>query len=195
MEQLVQWDQTLFHLLNGQWHNTVLDTIAPLWRDKRFWIPLYLLLAGYLIWKFRIKGAWFVLALALTAGISDTLSSRVVKPAVARLRPCNEPGVQAEVRLLVHCGSGYSFTSSHAANHFAFAAFVFSTLRALHRRRRWLWWAWAASIAYAQVYVGVHYPADILGGAVLGAGVGFLTSGLYLRRRNLSILHHKGSAA
>ncbi len=188
LEQIIQWDQALFHLLNGQWQSPVLDWLAPWWRDKRFWIPLYVFIAGFAVWKFRIKGLWLILALGLTVGISDTLSSRVVKPAVARLRPCNTPELKPGVHLLVHCGSGYSFTSSHAANHFAFAAFIFSTLGVLHRRLRWLWWIWAASVAYAQVYVGVHYPADIIGGALLGAGVGFLVSGLYLRRRNISIL-------
>ncbi len=187
MEQILHWDQELFQVLNGQWQASWLDILAPLWRDKRFWIPLYFFLAGFSIWKFRLRGVWFILALALTAGVSDTLSSRVVKPAVVRLRPCNDPELKSEVRLLVHCGSGYSFTSSHAANHFAFAAFVFCTLGFLHRRARWLWWIWAASIAYAQVYVGVHYPADIAGGAVLGMAVGFLAAGLYLRLPKIAI--------
>jgi len=188
MEQLLHWDQELFQLLNGEWRSAVLDFLAPLWRDRRFWIPLYLLLASFAIWKFKFKGLWFILALVLAVGLSDTLSSRVVKPAVARLRPCNTPELRADVHLLVHCGSGYSFTSSHAANHFAFAAFVYMTFGALYRRARWLWWIWAASIAYAQVYVGVHYPADIAGGALLGAGIGYLMARLYLRQRKISIL-------
>ncbi len=195
MDQILQWDQALFHLINTQWHADWLDVLAPLWRDKRFWIPLYLLLAGFAVWKFRLRGLWFILGLALTAGLSDTLSSRVVKPAVARLRPCNAPEANANVRLLVHCGSGYSFTSSHAANHFAVAAFIFTTLGYLHRRARWLWWCWAASIAYAQVYVGVHYPADVAAGALLGAGVGFLTAGLYLRLGKTSIPQKTGGQA
>jgi membrane-associated phospholipid phosphatase len=186
MEQLLQWDQDVFQLINGAWRSPVLDFLAPLWRDKRFWIPLYLALAGYSVWKFRAKAVLFLLVSGLTVGISDTLSSRVVKPAVARLRPCNDLAMQPDVHLSVHCGSGYSFTSSHAANHFAVAAWLFTTLGMLHRRVRWLWWLWAASIAYAQVYVGVHYPGDVLGGAVLGMGVGFLSAGLYLRRRDIS---------
>lgn len=186
MEQLLQWDQDLFQLINGVWRSALLDFLAPLWRDKRFWIPLYLVLAGYAVWKFRAKAVWFLLLLVIAVGISDTLSSRVVKPAVARIRPCNDAEMQADVQLLVHCGSGYSFTSSHAANHFAVAAYLFMTLGILHRRARWLWWLWAASVAYAQVYVGVHYPGDIFGGALLGTGVGFLIAGLYLRRRDIS---------
>lgn len=187
LETILHWDQQLFELLNGQWQSPLLDWLAPLWRDKRFWIPLYLLIAVFALHRYRMRGLYFLLALALTAGISDTLSSRVVKPSVQRLRPCNNPELRNDVHLLVHCGSGYSFTSSHAANHFAVAAFLFFTLGTLHRRGRGLWWLWAASIAYAQVYVGVHYPADILAGALLGTAIGYLTGRLYLRLPNLSI--------
>ncbi|HRF38293.1 MAG TPA: phosphatase PAP2 family protein [Saprospiraceae bacterium] len=187
LETIQHWDQQVFELLNGQWQSPLLDWLAPLWRDKRFWIPLYLLLSIFVVRTYRKRGLYFLLALGLTAGISDVASSRIVKPSVQRLRPCNNPELRDDVHLLVHCGSGYSFTSSHAANHFAAAAFLFFTLGRLHRRGRGLWWLWAASIAYAQVYVGVHYPADILAGAVLGAAIGYLSSRLYLRLPNLSI--------
>lgn len=188
LDTVLYWDQQLFELLNGQWQLPLLDWLAPLWRDKRFWIPLYLLLSVFVVRTYRKQGIIFLLALGLTAGISDMVSSRVIKPAVQRLRPCNTPELREDVHLLVHCGSGYSFTSSHAANHFAVAAFIFFTLGTLHRRGRGLWWLWAASIAYAQVYVGVHYPADVLAGSLLGAAIGYLTSRLYLRLPNLSIV-------
>ncbi|HRJ15546.1 MAG TPA: phosphatase PAP2 family protein [Saprospiraceae bacterium] len=187
LETIQHWDQQVFELLNGQWQSPLLDWLAPLWRDKRFWIPLYLLLSIFVVRTYRKRGLYFLLALGLTAGISDVASSRIVKPSVQRLRPCNNPELRDDVHLLVHCGSGYSFTSSHAANHFAAAAFLFFTLGRLHRRGRGLWWLWAASIAYAQVYVGVHYPADVLAGAVLGVAIGYLSSRLYLRLPNLSI--------
>lgn len=187
LETILHWDQQLFELINGRWQAPLLDQLAPLWRDKRFWIPLYLLLSFFVIRNYRKQGLYFLLALGLTAGVSDLASSRVVKPAVQRLRPCNNPDLRADVHLLVHCGSGYSFTSSHAANHFAVAAFLFFTWGTLHRRGRGLWWWWAASIAYAQVYVGVHYPADILAGALLGTAIGYFSSRLYLRLPNLSI--------
>lgn len=187
LETIIQWDQQAFELLNGRWQVPLLDQLAPLWRDKRFWIPLYLLLSVFVIRTYRKQGVYFLLALGLTAGMSDVVSSRIVKPAVQRARPCNNPALRDDVHLLVHCGSGYSFTSSHAANHFAVAAFLFFTLGTLRRRGRGLWWLWAASIAYAQVYVGVHYPADILAGALLGAAIGYLNSRLYLRLPKLSI--------
>lgn len=187
LETILDWDQQLFELLNGQWQSPLLDWLAPLWRDKRFWIPLYLLISVFAIRNYRRQGVYFLLALGLSAGISDVVSSRMVKPAVQRLRPCNNPALRDDVHLLVHCGSGYSFTSSHAANHFAVASFLFFTLGTLRRRGRWLWWLWAASIAYSQVYVGVHYPADILGGALLGMTIGYLVGRFYLRLPNLSI--------
>lgn len=181
MEYLIQLDQELFQWVNGQWHAGWLDAIAPLWRDRRFWVPLYLGIAFYAVWRFRWKGIYFLLALSATGGISDHISSRMIKPAVERLRPCREPALAGKVRSLVPCGGGYSFTSSHATNHFAAAGFLFFTLGAFHRRWRWVWWLWAGSIAYAQVYVGVHYPGDVLAGALLGMIIGVFMAVLYLR--------------
>ncbi len=186
-EQLIHLDQALFQLFNGQWQHPWVDALAPLWRDKRFWIPLYLALAGWAVWRFRWRGLYWLLALALTVAVSDTLSSRVIKPLVARVRPCRTPELQADLHLLVHCGSGYSFTSSHAANHFAVAAFLFATIGLWHRRMRWLWWLWAASIAYAQVYVGVHYPGDVLAGALLGSLTGWALARAYNASRQIRI--------
>jgi membrane-associated phospholipid phosphatase len=174
LAQLLQLDTSLFSLINGTWRNDVFDLIMPILREKLTWIPLYVALLVWISWHYRQRAYVLILALVLTAGISDTLSSRVVKPGVQRLRPCNDPQLSSQVVLLVPCGSGYSFTSSHAANHFALAAFLFFALGHLQRRTRWLWWAWAASIAYAQVYVGVHYPLDVLMGAGLGTALGML---------------------
>jgi len=114
-----------------------------------------------------------VLFAVATVGMADVVSSKLVKPAVQRVRPCNDVGLKFEVRELVHCGGGYSFTSSHATNHFAIATFLYLVLGGL--RKKWIRWAllaWAASIAYGQVYVGVHYPLDVITGAVLGSLIG-----------------------
>ncbi len=187
MDYLIHLDQELFQLVNGRWYTSWLDDIAPLWRDRRFWIPLYLSLAFYSIWKFRWKGVFFMVALSITAGISDQVSSKVIKPAVERLRPCKDPAMEGKVRLLIPCGGAYSFTSSHATNHFAAASFIFYTLGVFHRRYRRLWWVWAASIAFCQVYVGVHYPGDIAAGAFLGTFIGFIMARIYLRQEKIAL--------
>lgn len=181
MEQLIAADQFLFELINGQAHNAVLDWLMPIWREKSTWIPLYIALAAFVGYKYRLQGLYLLLALALAVGLADTVSSKIIKPSVHRLRPCNDPALKDEVQLLVHCGSGYSFTSSHASNHFAVAAFLSLTLGLHYRRIRLPLYLWAASIALGQVYVGVHYPLDIFIGAILGIIIGNIVAKTYLR--------------
>ncbi len=182
MTTLLQLDQTLFFLINDAGHTPWLDVLMPLWRERLFWIPLYLALSGFVIWKFgAARGVVFILAVVTAFGVADLTSSRVIKPAVERLRPCNEPAIKEQVKLLVHCGGGYSFTSSHAANHFAVAVFICLTLGRFYRRIRLPLLLWAASIAYGQVYVGVHYPLDVLCGALLGTALAWGVAVLYWR--------------
>jgi membrane-associated phospholipid phosphatase len=188
MEQVIAADQFLFELINGQAHNAVLDWLMPIWREKSTWIPLYIALAAFVGYKYRLQGLYLILALALTVGLADTVSSKIIKPSVHRLRPCNDPALKDEVQLLVHCGSGYSFTSSHASNHFAIAAFLSLTLGLHYRRIRWPLYLWAASIALGQVYVGVHFPLDIFIGAILGIIIGNIVAKTYLRMLNTPFL-------
>jgi len=91
------------------------------------------------------------------------------------------------VRLLVHCGRAYSFTSSHAANHFAIAVFISLTLGLLYSWIKWPLLLWAGSIAYGQVYVGVHYPLDVIVGSLVGIIIGYLVAKLYLSAEKLKI--------
>jgi undecaprenyl-diphosphatase len=179
---LIALDQSLFHTMNGQWRLAILDAIAPLWREKTFWIPLYVVLATLALWSFRRRGFYLLLAAGLCVGIADMSSSRLIKQNVQRLRPCNDPLVRQQTVLLVRCGAGYSFTSSHAANHFALAIFLALTLGLKYRALTWALPLWAATIAYAQVYVGVHYPLDVLCGALLGILVGWVVARLFQSR-------------
>ncbi len=179
MESLVHLDQQLFFAIHLGWACDVLDVIAPLLRNKLFWIPLYVFILSYVWYNQRAYFTGFILAVALLITVSDTLSSRVIKPTFERLRPCNAPGIKESVRPLVDCGSGYSFTSSHATNHFALALFMMGTFSRRHRKLKWLWLIWAAAISLSQVYVGVHFPVDILCGSLLGAGIGWLTVQAY----------------
>ena len=164
---IVELDQTLFHLLNAEWTNIVFDAILPIWRDKYFWLPVYIFIISFAVFNQKKKAYWFLLFLIATAGAADLISSEVIKKNVQRIRPCNDTELVG-VRTLVRCGSGYSFTSSHAANHFAVSFFLLGTIGVRRRKLRWALVGWAISIAYAQVYVGVHYPIDVLSGAILG---------------------------
>lgn len=175
---LIEFDQYIFSILNGEWTNSFFDTVLPYWRNKYVWLPVYLFIIAYFILNYSKKGYYFILALLLTVGTADLMSSHVIKKSVQRLRPCNEPTLLDE-RVLVTCSSGYSFTSSHATNHFAISMFLIFTTGT---RRRWLRWAiflWALTIAYGQVYVGVHYPLDILGGSLLGTFIAAVGARLY----------------
>lgn len=188
METILQLDYRLFEWINQGLQNDFLDMIMPWWRSKTTWIPLYIILIVFSIVKYKLKGFYFILALALTVGISDTLSSKVIKPTVKRLRPCKTPSLNSTTHLLIRCGSGYSFTSSHATNHFAFAFFLLFTFCKRFRFLRLPLIFWAASIAFGQVYVGVHFPMDVLAGALLGAGIGIILARIYNALAAFSIL-------
>jgi undecaprenyl-diphosphatase len=138
-----------------------------------FWIPLYVFLIAYMSINFGKRGWIYILAVVLTVAVADQMSSQVIKKTVKRMRPCHDEKLKMQVKLLVRCGSGYSFTSSHAANHFAVAVFFILTLFKNHKYLKITALGWAATVAIGQVYVGVHYPSDILGGAVLGAAIGW----------------------
>jgi membrane-associated phospholipid phosphatase len=167
-EYLQGIDEFLFLLFNSSISNSLFDYVMPVMRDKTTWVPFYILFAALIIWKFRIPGLLAVLFVGIAAGLCDYTSSSIVKPFFDRLRPCNDPEFSEYVRLLINCGSGKSFTSSHATNHFGIAMII--TLL-FNRQYSWVLpvtFIWAGVVSFAQIYVGVHYPLDILGGAILG---------------------------
>ena len=174
-------DQALFDLINQQWTHPVLDRLLPLYRDKVIWVPLYLLWAVLLVryygWR---RTLYLLLCIGLVVGVADQLAATVLKPWVGRLRPCAVAALADRVRELVPCGGAYGFPSNHATNHFAVAT-VLALTWVRRRGYQVLLYLWAGSIALAQVYVGKHYPGDVLAGAVLGVLVAVL--GVYGYRR------------
>lgn len=170
METILALDQYLFKFINSGCQNEFLDWLMPMWRDKYFWIPLYLFLVFFLLFNYKIKGLLLILTVVMAIGISDFTSSQLIKKSVQRLRPCKQKEIV--VQLHIPCGSGYSFPSSHATNHFAIALLLIGTLGRYFPRIKLPLLLWATSIALGQVYVGVHFPIDIIAGAVLGAIIG-----------------------
>jgi membrane-associated phospholipid phosphatase len=175
-QHIIHFDYWLFGKINQQWTNSFLDTVFPYIREAEIWVPFYLFLLVYSTLNFGKKGWWWSLAVIMTAIISDLTSSSFIKNNIIRLRPCHEPLMAQTVRLLVtYCPMSSSFTSSHACNHFAVSVFIFLTLKKIST-----WWRliflWAAVISYAQIYVGVHYPLDVLGGTIVGCCIGYGTS-------------------
>ena len=180
MEGIIKWDQRLFFHINGQWTNTFLDKLLLWFRTSDNWIPLYVFFLIYLIKKLKVKTWKWVLLAIVNVTLTDQVSSNFFKPFVHRLRPCQDPQVLDKVKLVVdHCLTSFSFTSSHAANHFGIATFLFFTLQPLLNNYRYLFFVWAGIISYAQVYVGVHYPIDVFAGAFIGIIIGWALSLLY----------------
>jgi len=178
-EHLIHFDQHLFHIINHDWANPFFDSVMPLLRTPKNWIPLYIIIVCFCLWKYRLRGLVIIALIAASAGVADFTSASIVKPAVHRLRPCRDPVVSKTDMERATCGSGYSFPSTHATDHFAMAIFMAIVFC---KRWRWVWfWAilWAGLISFAQVYVGVHYPIDITCGALYGSFVGWLISRLF----------------
>lgn len=168
-------DVTLFHWINTDLSNAVFDAVLPLCRERWVWAPLYLFFLAFIWMNYRTrKGLVLVFGLLIAVGLADFTSSTLIKKNIQRIRPCNDVHLRESVRARAPCGSGYSFTSSHAANHFAVAVYLSGALGgAFFFRLRLLLLLWASLVAFSQVYVGVHYPGDVLGGAALGAAVGW----------------------
>lgn len=188
MQTLFEIDAALFRLINSTLANPVTDILMPILTDlNRHWWG-WVIFGSVWIWLmtgFGPKGRSAGVLLLVAVTISDQLNSAVLKDLFARPRPCHpvDPAgpaggsmVVEGVRLLVDCGGGFSFPSSHAANNFA-AAFL---VRGYFPERGALFLAIAAVIALSRTFVGVHYPGDLAGGAVVGAGV---AAGVLLLRR------------
>ncbi|MDP1842199.1 MAG: phosphatase PAP2 family protein [Sediminibacterium sp.] len=178
-----QVDTFLFLQINTVYTNSFLDTVYPWYREGNAWVPLYLFMIIFAIQNFPKKAFAWILFVVVTLILTDQISSSWVKPFFQRSRPCNDPLIMSQVRLLLdHCSGGFSFTSSHATNHFGFAVFLYMTMGPVIGKWKYALLVWAASISYGQIYVGVHYPLDILCGAILGSCIGFATAHFYLRR-------------
>lgn len=179
LDQLLQLDHELFLSINKGLSNSFFDWLMPLLRNRFFWTPVYVFIVIFLIRNYGKRGLVCILFLLLTFALSDFISASVVKPSFERLRPCNEQGFNTEIVTRVPCGSGFSFPSTHATNHFAIAMFLSFIF---HRKFRWivpLTFLWAFSVAFAQVYVGVHFPVDVTSGALLGCIIGYITGAIF----------------
>ena len=174
-------DYTLWYYMNTRWHTSVFDAILPYLRNQWFWAPLYLFLAIFMPMNFGRKGYIWCLAFLASFGLSDYSSGALFKPFFHRIRPCNNPYLAEIVHIIVPCGGGNSFPSSHATNHFCLGVFAAITLQ---KRFKWIWipaLLWAFSISYSQIYVGVHFPLDVFVGSLLGITIGTITGMLFNR--------------
>lgn len=181
LDEIIRLDHQLFQAINTGLSNAFFDWLMPILRNKYTWIPLYIAIIVFAIRAYKVKGLYFVIFLAATVGMADFGSASIIKPLVKRDRPCNELAFQSQVISRVPCGSGKSFPSTHASDHFSIALFLVVIFRKKWRYFTAIALFWAAIISFAQVYVGVHFPVDITVGMLFGSLIGFLMAKLFLK--------------
>jgi len=174
LETLIEIDRSLFLFLNVSLANPVTDFVMPIVTSDNLLRIAYALAMLLILWRGDARLRWLVLVSIIVLAFTDQLSAGLLKPMIGRLRPCH---VLDNINLLVGCGGGKAMPSSHAANAFG-QAILFALLYA---RVRWWLVGLATLIAISRVFVGVHYPGDIIAGALLGTLVALAMAFMFER--------------
>lgn len=185
-EKLENLDQQLFLILNG-WHNPVCDQIMLAVSNGLWWTPFFIWLFIALFKAYPGKQfLWVLLAIAISITLTDQLSVKAFKEVFVRYRPCHNTDIQNLLHLVKDgCGGKYGFVSSHAAN-YAGLAFLFNKLlKFQYPKITIVLILWAGIIGYSRIYLGVHYPADVIGGWTLGILVGYFVTWIFRKPLDL----------
>ncbi|MCD6248912.1 MAG: phosphatase PAP2 family protein [candidate division Zixibacteria bacterium] len=174
LETLIEIDRSLFLFLNVSLANPVTDFVMPIVTSDNLLRIAYALAMLLILWRGDARLRWLVLVSIIVLAFTDQLSAGLLKPMIGRLRPCH---VLDNINLLVGCGGGKAMPSSHAANAFG-QAILFALLYA---RVRWWLVGLATLIAISRVFVGVHYPGDVIAGALLGTLVALAMAFMFER--------------
>jgi undecaprenyl-diphosphatase len=180
MESIIAADKALFLFLNGL-HSPFFDPVMWLITSRSTWYLMYVAIVVWISFRYRRLAPVVVVFAVLSVILSDLASVHIFKETVCRLRPSHNPEFSGLVHLIDGYKGGYfGFVSSHAANSFAIAVFTLLVLRT-----RWYTFAilcWAVMVSYSRIYVGVHYPLDLIGGAATGTIMALL---MYLMNKKL----------
>jgi len=186
---LERLDQQLFLFLNSC-NSPFWDKVMHMVSGIAIWIPLYLAILIYLGFRYKRKFIIILLFIILAAALADHISVHLFKNVFHRLRPCHEPSLEGLIHLVNgHCGGKYGFVSSHATNSFNVAI-----ISLLFIRRRWFTISiilWALTVGYSRIYLGVHYPGDVICGSILGALIGWGIYELYTLTDKKILQHRK----
>jgi undecaprenyl-diphosphatase len=179
LEALNSVDKNLLLFFNHL-DNPVLDFLMYWASNKWIWIPLYAFLAFKIYKKFPQQFFLILVCVAVAIAVSDQLSSSIIKKAAMRLRPCHDPSISSDVHLVYgYCGGMYGFISSHASNAFTLFSFMFFLFRQEKSKMISVVLVWAIIVSYSRIYLGAHFPGDVLAGALLGFILGYLSYRLF----------------
>lgn len=185
LDRLIQWDRDAMVLLNmGESHSPFWDNFFWMISDILVWLPVMLLFFYVVVKNKKKEAIYILLSVILVFLLSDQISASIMKPSIARLRPSKDPAVMDMLSYVrEYRGGQFGFPSSHAANAFGFT--LLSSLLLRYKPYTIVAFLWAIFCAYSRIYLGVHFPLDILCGTILGLLMGFLSYRvyLYLRKR------------
>jgi undecaprenyl-diphosphatase len=177
MDFLYSIDLAIFYFLNHTISTGFLDKFFSIITDVNKWYIAYLILAGIAFFKGGRRGKIVVIGLIIMITVTDQTGYRILKEIIMRVRPCN---ALSDAITPVGCAGGYSFPSNHALNNFAAAIF----LMRFYPNYKWIFIIVAILISISRIYLGVHYPSDVIGGALIGSAFGYLFSVAALKVNN-----------
>jgi len=182
MEVIKQLDQSFFLFLN-ELHSVFWDKVMFLFSSREIWIPFYALIIYMIVKTYKKNSIYILILIGLSIAVSDQFSG-LIKNSVERLRPSNDPTISNLVHIVnEYRGGTFGFFSSHASNSFTIA--VIASLLFKKRMFTITMFIWAILISYTRIYLGLHYPGDILTGWIWGAliGYGFYRLMIFLQQR------------
>ncbi|TAE71023.1 MAG: phosphatase PAP2 family protein [Bacteroidetes bacterium] len=186
---MISLDEYLFLYFNGL-HHRFFDNVMWWVSDFKTWIPLFVYWIYLLYQKNNQQFLTALFSIILIVTLADQISSKIFKPYFQRLRPSHETRLSQKIHLLeekkgqLYKGGKYGFVSSHAANAFGVTFFLFLYLK---NYLSFVWFFWAFLVSYSRIYLGVHYPSDILAGAMLGIIISYIVFFIFKRFQFLKI--------